>query len=84
MKVHKAYARQAITTRYLGPTNRRGSRVKATCDAGTFTLGCDDSMSALQNHILVAKMLAEKNGVVGKLLCRRYTGRLCVRVWGVG
>lgn len=30
---------QAITTKYLGPTNHRPSRIKAECDAGSLTLG---------------------------------------------
>jgi hypothetical protein len=29
---------QAITTKYLGPTNTRGGRIKATCEAGTVTV----------------------------------------------
>jgi hypothetical protein len=32
---------QAITTKFLGPTNNRGSRVKATCEAGSVTVGWD-------------------------------------------
>ncbi|TXH40544.1 MAG: hypothetical protein E6Q97_39425 [Desulfurellales bacterium] len=29
---------QAIQTRYLGPTNSRGSRIKAWCDRGSITI----------------------------------------------
>jgi hypothetical protein len=32
---------QAITTKYLGPTNFRGSRIKASCEAGSITLPYD-------------------------------------------
>lgn len=27
-----------ITTKYLGPTNSRGARIKATCQAGSITI----------------------------------------------
>lgn len=30
--------KQAIVTKFLGPTNYRGSRVKATCQAGSVTI----------------------------------------------
>lgn len=29
---------QAITTKYMGPTNHRGSRIKASCPAGSVTI----------------------------------------------
>jgi hypothetical protein len=32
---------QAITTKYIGPTNFRGSRIKASCPAGSITLPYD-------------------------------------------
>jgi len=32
---------QAITTKYLGPTNTRGSRIKASCPAGSITVPYD-------------------------------------------
>lgn len=34
IKVHKP-ARQAITTKYLGPTDTKGARIKASCEAGS-------------------------------------------------
>lgn len=30
---------QAITSKYLGPTNTKGSRIKAECTAGSITMG---------------------------------------------
>lgn len=51
---------QAITTKYLGPTNVRGSRVKATAAAGSLTLNWDVALNSDQNHIAAAKALAEK------------------------
>lgn len=43
-------SRQAIVTRYIGPTNHRGSRVKAFCEAGEFTMPWDYELSVEQNH----------------------------------
>jgi len=51
---------QAITTRYIGPTNTRGSRVKATASAGSVTLHWDDALNSEQNHNRAAEALANK------------------------
>ena len=51
---------QAITTKYLGPTNVRGSRVKAKCGAGSLTLGWDNRWNGEQNHTFAAMQLAKK------------------------
>ena len=53
---------QTIMTKYLGPTNYRGSRFKATHTGGhiSVTTPYDYSMSADGNHTRVARMLAEK------------------------
>lgn len=50
--------RQAIVTKYLGPTNARGSRVKATCQAGSRTIVWDDALNDERNHESAAKNLA--------------------------
>ena len=57
--------RQAITTKYLGPTNSRGSRVKATCQAGSVTVSWDHALSSEQNHTAAAEALASKLGWIG-------------------
>ena len=52
---------QAIETRYLGPTDMRGSRVKATTESGrTLTLDWDSALSSEANHTQCARMLAEQ------------------------
>ncbi len=56
---------QAITTKYIGPTNVRGSRVKAIAAAGSITLAWDDSLTPNRNHLVAAKALAEKYKWVG-------------------
>jgi hypothetical protein len=53
---------QAITTKYLGPTEVRGSRVKATAEAGSVILTWDDSKNTDQNHQAAARALAVKFG----------------------
>lgn len=53
---------QAITTRYIGPTNFRGSRVKATAAAGSVTLNWDDALNSDANHEAAALALATKYG----------------------
>jgi hypothetical protein len=53
---------QAIVTKYFGPGNVRGSRVKATCQAGSITLPWDDSLHRDANHLVAAKALATKMG----------------------
>lgn len=53
---------QAITTKYLGPTNRRGARIKATCDAGSLTVSYDSDLEVADNHRQVATQLADSLG----------------------
>lgn len=50
----------AIHTCFLGPTNRRGSRVKATCHAGSVIVAWDYAFDAPTNHARAAMALAEK------------------------
>lgn len=51
---------QAIITRFLGPTNFRGSRYKASCDAGTIIVSADHGLNAEQNHIAARAALCCK------------------------
>ncbi len=57
--------RQAIQTSYHGPTNHRGSRVKATCDAQTMWVPWDYSLGAEENHRAAAEQLARGLGWLG-------------------
>jgi hypothetical protein len=50
-----------ILTRYLGPTNTRGSRVKAKSGSGaSITVGWDHELDSDQNHAAAAIALAVK------------------------
>ena len=51
---------QAIMTKYRGPTDRRGSRIKAFCSAGSVTISIDNSKSSQENHEIAMRMLLEK------------------------
>ena len=57
--------RQAIETKYLGPTNYRGARVKASAQAGSITLPWDHTKDVADNHIAAAQALAAKYGWEG-------------------
>ena len=51
---------QAITTKYIGPTNTRGSRIKASCERGSLTVDWDYDLNQGENHAAAKKMLVEK------------------------
>jgi hypothetical protein len=53
---------QAIETRYLGPTNFRGARVKALCEAGRVVVAWDDGLDVAGNHDVAARVLIKKLG----------------------
>ena len=52
--------RQAISTKFLGPTATRGPRVRASAGPGSVTLDWDDALDGPQNHRAAARALAEK------------------------
>jgi hypothetical protein len=51
---------QAIQTKYFGPSDVRGARVKAYADAKSIILSWDHALNAEQNHIAAARALARK------------------------
>lgn len=51
---------QVITTTFKGPTNCRGARIIAKCDAGTITVPYDYSDGHEDNHKAAAMQLAEQ------------------------
>jgi hypothetical protein len=53
---------QAIQTRYLGPTNSRGSRIKAWAAAGSITIGYPHELSGQACHRKAAEALIAKLG----------------------
>jgi len=57
---------QAISTRYHGPTNTRGSRITAKCAAGKVTIPYSYEFSGQQAHRIAAETLASKLGWTGQ------------------
>ena len=53
---------QAITTKYLGPTNTQGARIKATCEAGSITIPYPHELSGQDVHAAAAMALVRKLG----------------------
>ena len=51
---------QAIETKYLGCTNTKPSRIKATCAAGSITVGYDHALNIDGNHKAAAAALRKK------------------------
>jgi hypothetical protein len=59
---------KTITTKYLGATNYRGSRIKASDQDGNSVIHIYyDEMNSEENHKSVAKALCEKMNWFGKL-----------------
>lgn len=59
---------QAIQTRYLGPSNFRGSRIKASASGGSVTVAYDAGLTIDGNHeaackALIAKMEWDVSGI---------------------
>jgi len=52
---------QAITTKYMGPTNYRGGRIKAVCDRGSVTIPYPHEANAGQDaHMVAVRALLDK------------------------
>ena len=57
---------QAIETKYYGPTNHRGSRIKAAAQCGTVWVSYDYGLNPEQNHAAAAKAFLIKWGWEGQ------------------
>jgi hypothetical protein len=51
---------QAIITKYLGFTETKPARIKATAEAGSITLSWDEGISDDANHWKAAKAIIDK------------------------
>ncbi len=56
---------QAIRTRYHGPTNVRGSRIVAKCEAGSLTMPFDYALTVEGNHAKAAQLMLVRLGWSG-------------------
>ena len=60
---------QAITTKYVGPTNTKGGRIIARTESGIrHTIGYPHELSSEQGHRKAAEELATKLGWQGRLI----------------
>jgi hypothetical protein len=57
---------QAIETKYLGATNTKGGRIKATAWYGSVTVPYDHALNSDGNHKAAALALRHKMGWQGK------------------
>ena len=57
---------QAIQTKYIAPTNFRGTRVVARCCAGKITYSWDHRYDPEENHLAAANSLKIKLGWTDK------------------
>lgn len=55
-------SRQAITTRFVGPTNSKGSRIIAKCEARMMIVPYDDALDIDENHAAAALKLFRAMG----------------------
>lgn len=53
---------QVIITKYLGPTNSRGSRIKVTSYSGSIIVNWDHAFSVAENHVFAANKLIKERG----------------------
>jgi hypothetical protein len=59
---------KAISTRYSGPTNTRGSRIIATDgDGNRVSVSYDDALNSERSHAAAVRKLCQKMGWHGKL-----------------
>ena len=59
--------RQSIKTKYLGPSNVRGARVKASSDAGSVTLPWNHALGIEDNHAAALRDRYRRvNGIADK------------------
>jgi hypothetical protein len=60
---------KAITTKFHGPTNFKGSRIKATdSDGNSVTVSTDHALNSDGNHDAAAVALCKKMGWTGSLI----------------
>jgi hypothetical protein len=60
---------QAITTKYLGPTNYRGARIKAYTESGiSLTISYPYELNPEEGHLQAADKLKTQLGWEGKLI----------------
>ena len=57
---------QSIETKFFGPTNHRGARIRVKCQARTMFVAWDHGLGIEGNHDAAAQALAERLGWRGE------------------
>ncbi len=70
---------QAMTTKYFGPTNHRGARIRVKAAAKTTFFPWDYALNPWDNHAEAMRQFAEKRHwspdfIMGSLPCGGYVG----------
>ena len=66
---------ETIVTKYLGPTNRRSARIKATTTGGhSLTLLYNDELDREETHKPAAEALRNKMGWTGEMIAGSLPG----------
>lgn len=60
MKTYNTHPGQAIVTRFYGPTNFKGSRIKARCSRGSITVQFPYDLSGADCHAYAVALLLQK------------------------
>lgn len=66
--------RQAITTKFLGPTDHKPSRIVVRADAGRMIVSWDHNLDVAANHTAAAEAFARKLGWLDR--CKIFGGGL--------
>ncbi len=57
---------QAIVTKYIGPTNLKGTRIRVKCQAKSVLIPWNHALGIEDNHTLAAQTVAESLGWLEK------------------
>ena len=69
---------QAIETRYCGPTDTKGARIRASCEGGSLYVSYDHALDPEENHYAAVTALCDK---LGWDASRWFGGRLASGQW---
>lgn len=59
----------SIETKFIGPSNTRGSRIAAsTCNGQRIVVSCDDALNHDENHMATAMILRDRMHWKGELV----------------
>lgn len=75
---------QAVVTKYLPPTDRRGARVKAYCQRGAHTISWNHTLDSDDNHRAAILHLLRKFTQEDRAKYGPSEGSVWMRAWAIG